>query len=195
MGAGILPTTIQNNKLYFLFGKESKFDDTPGWSDFAGGQDNQESPLQTAMREGSEELTGFLGTPKQVKQLLTRFGTYNIDLNERYRTHLFPLQYDPALCFYYNNQQEFLQQKIYEPLMKDIIKNHKLFEKAEIEWICVDDLMKRKNTFRLFYQDMIPRLLDQRHRIEAFVKKALTKQGEYKKTPSKNKTRKKKYAL
>ena len=60
MGAGILPTTIINNKLYFLFGKENKYADTPGWSDFGGGTDNKETFMETSMREGAEELTGFL---------------------------------------------------------------------------------------------------------------------------------------
>jgi hypothetical protein len=50
MGAGVLPTTIKDNKLYFLFGKENEFDDTPGWSDFAGGQDVNESQMKTAIR-------------------------------------------------------------------------------------------------------------------------------------------------
>ena len=52
MGAGILPTTIHNGKLYFLFGKESKYEDSaPGFSDFGGGTDNSESFLETAVRE------------------------------------------------------------------------------------------------------------------------------------------------
>ena len=38
MGAGILPTTIHKGKLYFLFGKEGKHEDSaPGFSDFGGG--------------------------------------------------------------------------------------------------------------------------------------------------------------
>ena len=53
MGAGILPTTIYKNKLYFLFGKENKYEDSaPGFSDFGGGKDNDETYLQTAIREG-----------------------------------------------------------------------------------------------------------------------------------------------
>ncbi len=41
MGAGILPTTIHNGKLYFLFGKEGKYEDSaPGFSDFGGGTKN-----------------------------------------------------------------------------------------------------------------------------------------------------------
>ena len=41
MGAGILPTTIHNGKLYFLFGKEGKYEDSaPGFSDFGGETDD-----------------------------------------------------------------------------------------------------------------------------------------------------------
>ena len=39
MGASILPVTIYNGKLYFLFGKERDIDENPGWSDFGGGTD------------------------------------------------------------------------------------------------------------------------------------------------------------
>ena len=55
MGAGILPTSIHNNKLYFLFGKENKYEDSAsGFSDFGGGTDNKETFIQTAIREGPE---------------------------------------------------------------------------------------------------------------------------------------------
>ena len=54
VGAGILPVSIYNKKVYFLFGKENKFEDfAPGWADFGGGQDNQESFLEIAIREGT----------------------------------------------------------------------------------------------------------------------------------------------
>jgi len=70
MGGSILPVTIHNNKLYFLFGKERDIDENPGWSDFGGGTDKGESFLQTASREGSEELTGFLGNKDDIRRLL-----------------------------------------------------------------------------------------------------------------------------
>jgi 8-oxo-dGTP pyrophosphatase MutT (NUDIX family) len=69
MGAGILPTTIHNNKLYFLFGKENKYADTPGWSDIGGGTDNDETFMQTAMREGTEELIILTGVVQAVKRI------------------------------------------------------------------------------------------------------------------------------
>ena len=78
MGAGILPTTIYKGKLYFLFGKENKYEQTaPGFSDFGGGTDNNESYLETAIREAGEELTGFLGSDEQIRNMLTQNGTYN----------------------------------------------------------------------------------------------------------------------
>ena len=72
MGSGVLPTTIHNNTLYFLFGKENKFADTPGWSDFGGGTEQGESFLETASREASEESTGFLGSKKEIKKQLLK---------------------------------------------------------------------------------------------------------------------------
>ena len=96
MGAGILPTTIHNNKLYFLFGKENQYEDSAeGFSDFGGGTDNKEEFLETAIREGGEELTGFLGNDNDVKSMLKKYGTYNIDYKDKnskfdtYRMHIF----------------------------------------------------------------------------------------------------------
>jgi hypothetical protein len=177
MGAGILPTTIYNGKLYLLFGKENKYEDTaPGFSDFGGGTDDTESYLQTAIREGGEELTGFLGSGADIKKLLTKHGTYNIEYkaptyNKPYRTHLFPIVYDPYLPFYYNNNQTFL----HKHLPASIFKKTKIFEKAEIKWICVNDLPKMRRHFRFFFREIVDMIYQQRENIEAFVKKGLNR--------------------
>jgi len=190
MGAGILPTTIYDGKLYFLFGKENKYEDTaPGFSDFGGGTDNSESYIETAVREGGEELTGFLGTDKDVKNLLTRHGTYNIDYqsptyHSAYRTHLFPMVYDKYLPFYYNNNQRFLQKRL-DP---KIIKKTKIFEKEEIRWICVDELPKMRNQFRFFFREIVDMIYEQREKIKKFVNKGLKQ----KQTSVKRKTKKSK---
>ena len=117
MGGGILPTTVHNGKLYFLFGKEGKYEDTaPGFSDFGGGSDNKESLFSTAIRESGEEFTGFLGNSKDIRHLLTKHGTYNIDHksegHKTYRTHIFPFEYNHWLPHYYNNNQRFLQKHL-----------------------------------------------------------------------------------
>ena len=177
MVASILPVTIYKGKFFFLFVKERPDDENPGWSDFGGGTDDKESYIQTAIREGGEELTGFLGSNKDVKQLLKRFGTLNVDYKNNgygiYRVHMFPMEYDPMLPFYYNNNQRFLQERL-DP---KIIKDSKIFEKQQIKWICVDDIikMKQKKEFRSFYQNIIDLILAQRSEIDAFIRKSLKK--------------------
>jgi len=196
MGAGILPTTIHKNKLYFLFGKENKYADTPGFSDFGGGTDNQESFLKTAIREGTEELTGFLGTREELEKKIKKQGTYNIDF-AKYRMHILPMEYDELLPFYYNNNQKFLQEKL-NPKM---IEKSKIFEKEEIKWVPVDELlkMKKKQKFRSYFQDVAETIYKERNEIKKFVEKSLNSgkgretriQGQSRKRiSSKNKTRK-----
>lgn len=80
--------------------------------------------------------------------MLERHGTYNIDnkssKNQIYRVHLFPMEYDEKLPFYYNNNQRFLQKRLYP----EVIKKTKIFEKEEIRWICIDELRSMKSQFR-----------------------------------------------
>ena len=171
MGAGILPTTIHNNKIYFLFGKENQYADTPGWSDIGGGTDNNESFLETASREGMEEMTGFLGMEKDIRSLLTRHGTYKIDFGNperRYRVHIFPMKYDPNLPFYYNNNHRFLERK----LSKNLIKNSKIFEKEEIKWIEVNQIPKMRSQFRHYFRDVADQIYNERNKIKAFIRKS-----------------------
>ena len=179
MGAGILPTTIYQGKLYFLFGKENKYADTPGFSDIGGGQDGTENFMQAAIREGTEELTGFLGSEADLAKLLKKHGTYNIDFNDdKYRMHIFPMEYDPMLPFYYNNNSRFLQRKL-DP---KIIEKSKIFEKAEIKWICIDDLHKMRKQFRSYFQPTLETLKEQEKKIYAFIHAAIPKAGRTKKT-------------
>ena len=199
MGAGILPITIcSDGKIYFLFGKENKYEDSAsGWSDFGGGTDDKESFFQTACREGSEELTGFLGSSNDIAGMLkgcdactkgcdactkgcdactkgcdTKGGTYTIDYTDKsgkygtYRTHIFPLTYDPMLPHYYNNNQRFLQKH----LSPEIIKSTKIFEKAEIRWICIDELKKMRKQFRSFFQHIVDEILANKSEITRFIK-------------------------
>jgi len=192
MGAGILPTTIHKNKLYFLFGKENKYEDTaPGFSDFGGGSDNDETYIQTAIREGGEELTGFLGSDADLKKMLEKHGTYNIDnksgKNKIYRVHLFPMEYDEKLPFYYNNNQRFLQKRL-DP---SVIKKTKIFEKEEIRWICIDELKDMKPKFRFFFPPIIDKIYNEREQIKKFIMKGLG-MSNLKKRTTHNKTRKNK---
>ena len=189
MGAGILPTTIHNNKLFFLFGKENRFEDSaPGFSDFGGGTDENETYIDTAVREAGEELTGFLGSDKDVKQMLKKHGTYNIDYktggHHNYRMHIFPFEYDESLVHYYNNNAKFLQKHL-DP---SVIKTTKIFEKAEIRWICVDDIVKMRPQFRSYFQNIVDIIVEEKVVIQKFIVSCM-KKSTVKKTPC-NKTRK-----
>lgn len=188
MGAGVLPTTIYNDKIYFLFGKENKYETSArGFSDFGGGTDNNESFLKTAIREAGEELTGFLGSEKEVNTMLTKYGNLKIDYNSdnhaTYRTHIFPIKYDEKLPFYYNNNQRFIQKHL-DP---KIIKQTRIFEKAEIRWISLNDLPKMRGIFRPFYRNIIDEILSNKEKITFFIKNAINNMNKTSKKRSSNK--------
>lgn len=174
MGGSILPATIHNNKIYFLFGKERDIDENPGWSDFGGGQDHGESPKETAIREGVEEFTGFLGNQSDIRTMLNKYGTYTVQFKSpgfsSYVSHIFPMKYDPYLTEYYNNNQKFLQKKL-DP---KIIKNMKIFEKTKIKWFSWSDIKKHRSEFRSFYRNIIDQLLEHKTEINNFIRKSLT---------------------
>ena len=176
-GSALLPTAIHNNKLYFLFGKERNSDDAPGWSDFGGGVDKGETVLQTAIRESQEEMTGFLGGDKDVKEILRR-GTYKINHNNRYHILICKLDYDSKLPFYYNNNSRFLSKRL-DPA---VIRDSKIFEKQEIRWVCVDDLPKMRSEFRVFCQEIVDKLIEQQDAIYTFRKGNTFRKGITKKT-------------
>ena len=172
MGASILPITIHNKKILFLFGKERNIDENPGWSDFGGGTDNNESFIETASREGAEEITGFLGEKDDIKKLLKN-GTFNLDYTDSsgkygtYRCHICPIEYDKYLMTYYNNNQRFLQKH----LSKKIIRDMKIFEKTEIKWFSFEDIQKNKSKFRNFYQNIVDLILKNKTNIKKFLNK------------------------
>ena len=193
MGASILPVTLHKGTIYFLFGKERTMDENPGWSDFGGGTDKGETFLQTAIREGGEELTGFLGSNEDLRKMLNKYGTFNIDYKSEgystYRCHIFPMQYDEMLPHYYNNNQQFLQKR----LDSKIIKDTKIFEKTQIKWFSFDDIKKHHNEFRSFYKNIVHLILGHRSAIEEFTKKSLKTKNKTKvKRHRTNKTRKNK---
>lgn len=176
MGASILPITVHNGKILLLFGKERDIDENPGWSDFGGGTDKGETFLETAVREGGEEMTGFLGSSEDIKRLLKRFGTFNLDFKSdngygTYRCHIFPMEYDEYLPHYYNNNQRFLQKR----LPASIIRDTKIFEKTQIKWFDINELAKRRSEFRGFYRNIIDLILENKKELEQFARKCNVK--------------------
>ncbi len=167
-GSGILPATIHNGKLYFLFGREHNLDSTPGWSDFAGGVEGNDGLMETAIREGTEELTGFLGSEKELAKMMRKHGVIKVNW-ETYTTHVFPMNYSEELVNYYNNNQRFLQKH----LKPKVMKKYKFFEKAEIRWVPFSEFKHLRYKFRPFYKNVIDKIIEKRGEIERFIRRSL----------------------
>ena len=151
MGGGILPVSKHNGKIYFLFGLE-EYDKT--WTDFGGSSESNETPYQTAIREGYEELDGFLGNKTNLQKTVSK----NIILKlqfDNYTTFLFKTPYDEALPYYFNNHHKFLKTN----LPKTINKNG-YYEKSSIQWMNIREIKENISKFRKFYQAIIESILE-----------------------------------
>ena len=160
MGGGALPVALnkKNKKVYFLFGKENEYlnKDSPGFSDFGGGDKAGESALDTALREGCEELNGFFGCEGEIKRLIKE--NLVISLNhDRYTTFLFEIEYDENLPYYFNNNYKFLKSHV-NKLVRHATNG--LFEKSVIKWMTFDDLRNEKSSFRSYYRNVVDVILE-----------------------------------
>lgn len=185
MGGGLLPVAIKNNKPYFLFGLENELDDTPGWADFGGGHEEGETTLDTAIREGGEEINGFLGTGDRLRTRVKQNKVATVAY-KTYSTYIFKMDYDEKLPVYYKNNYEFFSR--YLPHVKHK-KDNGLLEKAKIRWFSFEDLKREKTSFRNFYQNIVDLIIKQEKMITAKMRqhgknksRKIRKQGLYKRT-------------
>ena len=168
VAGSILPVSLYKNNLYFLFGKENTLEtNAKGWSDFGGGCENSETPLETAKREGAEELSGFLGNDSDISNLL-KSGFHKI-VHEDYHIHICCVPYDANLPMYYNNHHKFLWG--HDNIDVNHLHKSKLFEKCELRWFSEGDLVSKRKIFRHFYQDMVEKILDEIPSIRKLVRK------------------------
>jgi hypothetical protein len=160
MGGGALPIAYskKNKKVYLLFGKENEYlnKDSPGWSDFGGGEKPGESALDTALREGCEELNGFFGCEGDIKRLVKDNLVTSLN-HERYTTFLFEIDYDENLPIYFNNNYKFLKSHV-NTLVRHTTNG--LFEKSNIKWMTFDDLRKERDIFRSYYRNVVDVILE-----------------------------------
>ena len=146
MGAGILPVSFNGVCMVFLLGKEHNNQ----WSDFGGSPLNKdESKFNTAIREGYEELSGLLGTEKELKEKVKNNFILKSNL-DKYTTYMFNIDYDRNLPLYFNRNYNFVKNT-----SKDIItnKHNGLYEKKEIAWFTSEEIYKLN--LRPFYRDII----------------------------------------
>jgi 8-oxo-dGTP pyrophosphatase MutT (NUDIX family) len=169
-GASILPVAIHKNKLYFLFGRDTG--DTPGFACFGGGMEKHETNVyKAALREGAEELTGFLGNAEQLETLVETNGGYFPITHQSnrglYHAHVFRIPYDPLLPIFYKQNHDFLLKKMSR---NHFSQNKHLFEKEEITWMTPKEMLKRKHEFRPFYRLIVEQIIATLPSIQEFLK-------------------------
>lgn len=170
VASSILPVTFHKGSIYFLFGKENEMEDSAkGFSDFGGGVEKGENILQTAYREGAEELSGFLGDEVALKSLIKKNGGfYKVHHKEHnYHVHMFFLEYDNKMPEYFTRHHKF----VWNRMNKNILNESKLFEKQEIKWFSEKDLRTHRSEFRTFYQDIVDKIASEIPNIRKFIMK------------------------
>tara|TARA_R110002072_G_scaffold5197_6_gene34438 strand:- start:6637 stop:7194 length:558 start_codon:yes stop_codon:yes gene_type:complete len=144
MGAGILPVTMSNGILLFLMGKERS---NNLWCDFGGSTESGEQPIQTAIREGGEELNGILELDNKLYNKVAESMISPVEFN-KYTSFLFNLDYDNNLINTFENSNNFAESYLNELIDK---RHNGLFEKSEIKWFTINELKRNINKFRPHY--------------------------------------------
>ena len=121
------------------------------------------------MREGGEELTGFLGGGAELRALIKKHGGVHKKTVKTYNMHIFHYPYDPLLPVYYNNNHKFLWNKMDKKMLNDT----KLFEKIEVAWFSIEDMKKRRREFRNFYQEIVDELVKDQSNICRFLEQPM----------------------
>lgn len=173
VAASILPICMHNGKLHFLFGKENAMEQSAkGWSDFGGRKEDNESIYKAALREGAEELTGFLGDENKLRKTIRNNGGYFKISHNQYHVHLFCLPYDSSLVEHYNDNHQLIWDRMQNmsETQKKLINETRIFEKIELCWFSLDDMEARKGEFREFYQAIVDKFICQKKEIMKFLK-------------------------
>ena len=159
MGAGILPIAFYKGKIYFLLAREyiyavdvtdgTPFKDAGKWSDFGGAKDNNETYIETAIREGYEETDGFIGSKNDIKNMINK-SIYNVTKGG-YKSYIVVIKYDNNLPKKFRDK--FLSIKNNQP---HLIQKNGLYEKDMIKWFSYEDLKNSpKKMFRSWYYNHI----------------------------------------
>ena len=159
MGAGILPFTIHKGKVLFLFGRENKDKHTGDiakkgmWSDFGGRREEDETYKQTAIREGFEETSGFLGDENNITKLVNEKCVKEIE-HHKYKTFVIYVPYNDTIVKDF--RKNFLFVKKNKP---ELYNQSGLYEKDMIKWVSYDKLYNFKHEARVFYRGIISKLI------------------------------------
>ena len=155
MGAGILPVSVYKNNLYLLFSREhTLYKGRYEWRDFGGTPENNETVMQTAIREGWEESSGFLGSKLDIKKLIKNNLITKVSSNG-YTVFIVLIEYDRDLPKKF--RKHFMN--MYRKDKSKICVNG-LYEKDKLRWIKVTDIKKNMGLFRNWYKKLVNKIYD-----------------------------------
>lgn len=163
-GGGIIPVRIVNGELFFLFGRE-RFDD--GWSDFGGAHEEGEETIDTAIREGYEELSGLLGNMEEMATEVRQNLVDTID-NKTYVIYVYApcAKRHPSLDelpVFFQRNYDFVNQTT----PKLITDHNGLYEKTTVRWFSAEEAATERESFRRFYRHMLDSVLRREMHIRA----------------------------
>jgi hypothetical protein len=149
-GAGLIPFSKVNNKLVYLLGRDNL---SKKWCDFGGKSENYETQLETAAREGYEELNGVLGSKEYIKKQII---TTNLPMlktnNQRHACYLMRIKYDKHLPLYINNNIKFINKHV-----PTIVGMNGLYEKSKVRWFSQEEL-NSTTEFRDYFKEIVWKL-------------------------------------
>jgi|TARA_B110000444_G_scaffold42817_4_gene38713 hypothetical protein len=138
MGAGILPVALYKGTLYILLGQERY--NSGLWSDFGGSAHKYEKPFKTAIREGTEELNGFLGSEEDMEKEVTQNMILTISYG-KYTTYIYRTRYNSDLPKYFENNNKFIESQA-KYLIND--NENGLYEKITIGWFPINKFVNEQ---------------------------------------------------
>lgn len=143
--AGILLSTIRNNELLFLLGRDNKY---KTWSDFGGRNESYDkmSPRKTAAREFYEESCGVFFSIQETYHLLEHIQPFICKSYMKNNYFMFLLvindhEYMKYITDFYNMRTLLLKDKF----------SHKFIEKDLIRWMTLDEILNNPQIFRCVF--------------------------------------------
>ena len=163
-GGGIIPVRIVNGELFFLFGRERS---DGGWSDFGGAHEEGEETIDTAIREGYEELSGLLGN---VEDILLDVKQNLVDTIENKTYVIYVYAPSPTRHPNMKDLPDFFQRNydfVNQTTPQLITDNNGLYEKTTVRWFSAAEAVAERETFRRFYRHMLDSVMRREMHIRA----------------------------
>lgn len=155
-GAGLLPFARHEGFIYLFLGRENMeggHSASGKWSDFGGSKEGDESELETALREGEEELNGLFGNREILSKLIEK--TNVIIKTKTFYTYLMEVKYDINKIDELKIKYEYALQ--HTPKM--VFEHNGLYEKDRGIWLKLDDVADFRPNLRRWYHPIMNKII------------------------------------